>query len=70
MFILAFPILGSFGFFQVRLSAGRTQKNKRRLEASGSSVVESVNNMRTVVGLGVEDRFYSNYTNLLQGPFE
>ena len=70
LFLLAFPIVGSFSFIQTRLSVGLIQKNKAKLEASGSSVVDSVTNMRTVVGLGVEDRFYSNYTKLLQGPFE
>ena len=70
IFILVFPILGSFTFLQVRLLAGRMQKNKAILEASGSTVVESVTNMRTVVGLGVEDRFYNKYKDLLQGPFK
>ena len=70
MFMLAFPILGSFSFLHIRLLAGQTQKNKVKLEASGSTVVESVANIRTVVGLGVEDRFYNNYINLIQGPYK
>lgn len=67
--ILAFPILGTVAFFQIRLLAGRAKKNKKRLEASGQTAVESIDSIRTVVGLGVEQRFFDKYKDLLAGPF-
>lgn len=67
--IPAFPILGTVAFFQIRLLAGRAQKNKKRLEESGKTAVESIDNIRTVVGLGVESKFLNKYYDLLTGPF-
>ena len=69
LMIVAFPIIGTVAFFQIRLLAGRTQKNKKRLEKSGQTAVESIDNIRTVAGLGVEGRFLDRYRNLLVGPF-
>ena len=68
--IFAFPILGVFGFLQFRLLAGRSAKNKEKLEESGKTAVESIDNVRTVVSLGLEDMFYRRYEGLLQYPFE
>lgn len=67
--IVAFPILGTVAFFQIRLLAGHAKKNKKRLEASGQTAVESIDSIRTVAGLGVEDKFFNKYTDLLAGPF-
>ena len=68
--IFCFPVLGAFGFLQFRLLAGRTAKNKKKLEESGKTAVESIDNVRTVVSLGVEETFITRYKNLLQYPFE
>lgn len=68
--ISAFPIIGVVGFFQIRLSVGRAKKNKKRLERSGQTAVESIDNIRTVAGLGVEHRFLNRYEDLLSGPFK
>ena len=68
--MFAFPVLALAGYFQIRLLAGRSQKNKKRMEESGQTAVESIDNIRTVAGLGVEPRFYTKYYNLLQGPFK
>lgn len=67
--IVAFPIIGSVSYLRIRLLAGRAQKNKKRLEHSGQTAVESIDNIRTVAGLGVEGRFYDRYRSLLAGPF-
>lgn len=69
VFVVGFPMILAFSFLQIRLLTGRAKKNKAKLEASGATVVESISNIRTVVGLGVEDKFYSKYTSLLVGPF-
>ena len=66
----AFPIMGTVAFFQVRLLAGRTKKNKKRLEESGKTAVESISNVRTVVGLGLEEKFFERYNGLLDGPYK
>ena len=70
LLVFAFPILGAFGFLQFRLLAGRSAKNKKKLEESGKTAVESIDNVRTVVSLGVEDMFRRRYERLLQYPFE
>jgi len=69
VFMVGFPIIGGFSFVQIKLVAGRGQSNKAKLEESGVVVVESLANMRTVVGLGVEEKFYCKYSQLLEGPF-
>ena len=68
--IFCFPILGAVGFLQLRLIAGRTAKNKKNLEESGKTAVESIDNVRTVVSLGLEDHLVGKYNGLLQFPFE
>ena len=68
--MFAFPVLAVAGYFQIRLLRGRAQKNKKRMEESGQTAVESIDNIRTVAGLGVELRFYNKYSNLLHGPFK
>ena len=70
LMLTAFPILGTVAFFQIRLLAGRAQKNKKRLERSGQTAVESIDNIRTVVGLSLEKRFFQTYWDLLRGPFK
>ena len=70
LLVFAFPILGAFGFLQFRLIRGRSAKNKKKLEESGKTAVESIDNVRTVASLGVEDMFHRRYAGLLQYPFE
>ena len=67
--MVAFPVLAVAGYFQIRLLAGRSHKNKKRMEQSGQTAVESIDNIRTVAGLGVEPRFYARYFDLLRSPF-
>ena len=68
--VFCFPVLGAFSFLQIRLQAGRTAKNKKKLEESGKTAVESIDNVRTVVSLGIEDKLVAKYNDLLQYPFE
>ena len=68
--VFIFPVLGTVAFLQLKFIAGRSAKNKKRQEASGQTAVESIENIRTVAGLGVEDRFYEKYLQLLKGPFK
>lgn len=68
--VVIFPILGSAAYLQFRSLRGRSQKNKKKLEGSGRTTVESIENIRTVAGLGVEERFFSTYVEQLKGPFK
>ena len=70
MLVLCFPLLGAFTYLELRLLAGRTAKNKKKLEESGKTAVESIDNVRTVVSLGIEDKLVAKYNDLLQYPFE
>ena len=68
--MFVFPVIVSMAFLQLRFIGGRSGKNKKRQEASGQTAVESIENIRTVAGLGVEDRFFDKYAQLLKAPFK
>ena len=68
--MFVFPVLGSVSYLQLKFIAGRSAKNKKKQESSGQTAVESIENIRTVAGLGVEDRFFDKYVQLLKGPFK
>ena len=67
--MLAFPMIAAVSFLQLRLIRGRTVKNKKLLEGSGRTAVESFENLRTVVGLGLGDKFCQIYRDQLAEPF-
>ena len=50
-------------------SPGRAEENKKSIEESGQIAAESIDNIDTVVSLGIEPQFCSRYENLLHGPF-
>ena len=68
LLLLFFPLLALGSYLQVRVLRGSIEKNARRLERSGQTAVESIDNIRTVAGLGVELVFYENYRTSLKGP--
>ena len=68
--MFCFPVLGTFSFLQIRLLAGRTAKNKKKLEESGKTAVESIENVRTIASLGIQKSLVEKYEGLLQYPFE
>ena len=70
MLVVVFPIIGAVAYLQFRSLRGRSEKNKKKLEGSGKTTVESIENIRTVAGLGVEERFFSTYVEQLRGPFK
>ena len=67
--MLSFPLIAAVSFLQLRLIRGRTVQNKKLLEDSGRTAVESFENLRTVVGLGLGDTFCQIYRDQLAGPF-
>ena len=68
--VFVFPLLASESYLQLKFVAGRSAKNKERQEASGQIAVESIENIRTVAGLGAEDQLSVKYEHLLKGPFK
>ena len=67
--MFAFPVLFLAGYFQIHLLSGRAEENKQSIEESGQIAAESIDNIDTVVSLGIEPQFCSRYENLLHGPF-
>ena len=68
--MFVFPIFTAEIYLQVKFVAGRSTKNKKRQEASGQIAVESIENIRTVAGLGAEDQLCDKYVQLLKGSFK
>lgn len=68
--VIAFPIQLLVGFVEVELLARLIKMNKENLEESGQLTVESIENIRTVVGLGVEETLLNEYTKHLAAPFK
>ena len=68
--VIIFPLLVLIGILEVQLLKGQVKKNKENLEESGQLTVESIDNIRTVVGLGAEEAFLNKYKNLLAAPFK
>ena len=69
VFFTSFPLISLGTFIQYRSIRGRSIKNKELLAESGKISTEAIDNIRTVASLGVEDKFYNNYSELLKPPF-
>lgn len=67
--MVVFPLLGGFSYLQLRFIITQSEKNKKRMEESGQIAVESIENIRTVAGLGVEEKTFLRYSKKLEGPF-
>ena len=67
--LVAFPVIALTNYFQIRLLARRAHENKKRMEESGDTAVESIDGINTVTSLGLQTHFCSKYIGLLRGPF-
>ena len=65
-----FPFLVSLGYFQIKHQQGRSAKNKQRMEESGRTSVEAIDQMRTISSLGMELKVSKRYDELLKSPFQ
>ena len=65
----AFPLTAVGNVAHLKATLGSQQREKKRMEESGRTFFESVDNIRTVVSLGVEKRFREKYSSQLQEPF-
>ena len=66
---ICFPVLACVGYLQIVLQKGRTVKSKKLFAESGKTAVESIENIRTVVSLGIEDKLHAQYANQIKPPF-
>ena len=66
---MAFPVITLTNYFQIRLLGSRAREDKKKLEESGDTAVESIDGINTVTSLGLQQHFSSKYMNLLNGPF-
>ena len=56
------PVVIVGGVFQTTVLNKNIARNKKALENAGMVAVDSIENIRTVAALGVEDNFYRQYT--------
>ncbi|XP_071944971.1 ATP-dependent translocase ABCB1-like [Antedon mediterranea] len=63
------PFLALAGVLQMKAVSGSQKKDAELLEDAGKTASESIENMRTVASLTLEERFYSKYCQQLQAPY-
>ncbi|KAL5007363.1 hypothetical protein ScPMuIL_016169 [Solemya velum] len=70
LLILVFlPLIAIGGALQMKILAGVAGKNKEALEGAGKVAVESIENMRVVASLSLEERIHARYVGQLTGPY-
>lgn len=69
MLLIAFPLLALVNYIQIHILAGTIRNDKKRMEESGQTAVESIDNIHTVASLGVESYFCLKYNRILKGSF-
>lgn len=62
------PAVAVAGALQLKLITGFNAKSKQAYEASGQVATEAIMNMRTVLSLGLQDKFSGFYLESLQAP--
>ena len=65
-----FPVMGCIGYLQIVLQKGRILKSKELFAESGKTAVESIENIRTVVSLGIENKLHAQYADQIRPPFK
>ncbi|KAK6165545.1 hypothetical protein SNE40_022454 [Patella caerulea] len=71
LLVVAFlPLIIISGAVQIKILAGVAGKNKKALESAGKVAVESLDNVRTVASLSLENRFYHVYLEKLRTPYK
>ena len=66
--IIIIPLTMLYSFGNHILIVGDLARDKLRLMESNRTAVESIDNIRTVVGLGCEEIFFRKYKSLLEAP--
>ena len=68
--LVLFPMVGTVSFLEYQSHRGHSEKNIENLEENEWTTVESIENIRTVAGLGLEDRFFSIFVKQLKKLFK
>ena len=64
------PILMVSGVLQLKALSGFATSSKKALENAGKVAVDSIENIRTVAALGIEDPFFNMYKGLVNKPYK
>jgi ABC-type bacteriocin/lantibiotic exporter with double-glycine peptidase domain len=56
------PIMMVAGFIRITATSGTAKRNKESLEQAGGIALDAISNIRTVKSLGIELKFYDNYS--------
>eukprot|EP00079_Xenopus_tropicalis_P037616 XP_017951387.1 PREDICTED: multidrug resistance protein 1-like [Xenopus tropicalis] len=64
------PFLIGANFIRMKSMAGHASKDQKALEQAGKISTEAVGNIRTVVSLTREERFYERYNESLSVPYK
>ena len=68
--ILVVPLVMIAGALELKALTSHTTSNKKKLEAAGKIAVDSIENIRTVASLTVEDNFYKQYKAEVKRPYK
>ena len=63
------PILLIAGGLQFKVLHGNAAKNKKNVETAGKIAVDSIDNIRTVASLTIEENFFEQYKVQIKGPY-
>lgn len=63
------PIMMIAGALQLKVFTGHATTSKKSLETAGKVAVDSIENIRTVASLGLEENFYNQYSVLVHKPY-
>ena len=62
------PLVIFAALLQVQALAGYASNSKKSLEDAGKVAVDSIENIRTVATLGIEETFFNKYRGLIRKP--
>ena len=58
------------GLLQLKAVAGHATNSTKALEGAGKVAVDSIENIRTVAALGIEESFFNQYKGLIRKPYK
>ena len=62
------PLMMVAGVLQLKALSGYAANSKKTLENAGKVAVDSIENIRTVATLGIEESFFNKYKGLIRKP--
>ena len=67
--LLVVPLVMFAGALQLKALTTHASSNKKQLEKAGNISVDSIENIRTVASLTIEDNFYEQYKVEVKRPY-